>query len=710
MIRALSGFVVFMVLPLLIGATTWQTTDVPHGTVGSAYSATIHVTGGTPGYTYTVVGGRLDKCIDGVTATNLSINSSSGVISGTPSVSCYVDFTVHGCDSLSVCASPDREFSIGIFPVLDSYGGITGTTPPGCSGTFWKLAKINGHWIWESPTNCNVAYDMNVQDSQYGAMNSLGTSNYGGNQGTFYTNTTNHMVDWGFNAVGSFSITSSYTSISFIQLMRVWPYAVKFSGSYSYCSGADIVLKNFSSSSPTWVVGTNVLANLPSYTQKGQIDIFDPEFTNCASVAAAAAYTGGIATNPYKRAIMLDEIDEYFGKAFTSGYPDAAYLALVAQPCGSGGTSNAVCGSGNPLWTKYALTVGVSGINFGFGVGKGFLSNKYVNIAALNAAWGTNYSTFGSAGGWTASGSTSTGMLDENCAISAGLVHAGDNCTDPFTLSTLNANAQSDLETFDYWYAYDQYHTQVLAIQAQDSHNPVIMSNSYYGANGNPPHPCAVGPLNTWVLGFRDAIVNASAQGMIIGCHDPTLTGSSSEAVNKAMYNAACSQTSPAGVAGNCLPIEAWVSISANADSQENGMSTPYADFPTQHIRGQKYSGMVTDILNAQGSNGDYYSPGFQWWSLTDMASEGINFGLMSQGGNPYNGNASIIQAGLDYASVAQGGESGNWGQGEGQTFIGYVTQTNLAAVAAAENINTTTTPGQKQTSGRITFTGNFQF
>jgi len=78
--------------PALADAScTISPSSLPDGTVGTAYSVTLTASGGTEPYTWSVVGGALP---DGLT-----LNSSTGVISGTPSVGQAYSFIVRADDS-----------------------------------------------------------------------------------------------------------------------------------------------------------------------------------------------------------------------------------------------------------------------------------------------------------------------------------------------------------------------------------------------------------------------------------------------------------------------------------------------------------------------------------------------------------------------------------------------------------------------------------
>ncbi|MDQ2775354.1 MAG: S8 family serine peptidase [Acidobacteriota bacterium] len=70
---------------------TITTTSLPNGTQNTAYSLTLAATGGTTPYTWAVITGTLP--------TGLSLNTSTGVISGTPTASGTSNFTVQVTDS-----------------------------------------------------------------------------------------------------------------------------------------------------------------------------------------------------------------------------------------------------------------------------------------------------------------------------------------------------------------------------------------------------------------------------------------------------------------------------------------------------------------------------------------------------------------------------------------------------------------------------------
>jgi hypothetical protein len=88
------------------------TSSLPSGTGGSAYSQTLQASGGTTPYTWSITSGSLP--------TGLSLNSSTGVISGIPTTGGTFSFTIQLKDASNQTATKSLSITIN----------VSDTTPP----------------------------------------------------------------------------------------------------------------------------------------------------------------------------------------------------------------------------------------------------------------------------------------------------------------------------------------------------------------------------------------------------------------------------------------------------------------------------------------------------------------------------------------------------------------------------------------------------
>jgi len=118
------------------------TTSAPWGTVGTSYNVTMVATGGLTPYTWSISSGSLPA--------GLSLNASTGTITGTPTTVGSSTFTVQVKDSNSVTAT--KSLTITIYAPLS----ITTTSlPGGTTGTYYNqpLAATGG----KTPYNWSIA-------------------------------------------------------------------------------------------------------------------------------------------------------------------------------------------------------------------------------------------------------------------------------------------------------------------------------------------------------------------------------------------------------------------------------------------------------------------------------------------------------------------------------------------------------------------------
>ena len=116
----------------LVNASGWSslsitTSSLPAGAVGTAYSQTLLASGGIPPYTWRIASGSLPA--------GLSLNSSTGVISGTPTLAVSSTFVVEVEDSESTPEVAQASFTLGVPGLGVSLNTSSVTIPFGSSGT-----------------------------------------------------------------------------------------------------------------------------------------------------------------------------------------------------------------------------------------------------------------------------------------------------------------------------------------------------------------------------------------------------------------------------------------------------------------------------------------------------------------------------------------------------------------------------------------------
>jgi hypothetical protein len=134
------------------------TSSLPSGTGGSAYSQTLQASGGTIPYTWSITSGSLPS--------GLSLNSSNGIISGTPTSAGTYTFTVQLRDSTNQTLTKVLSITIN----------APDTTPPVLSGI--QAASITSNsaaisWTTNEVSDSQVEYGLT---SSYGSQTTLNTS------------------------------------------------------------------------------------------------------------------------------------------------------------------------------------------------------------------------------------------------------------------------------------------------------------------------------------------------------------------------------------------------------------------------------------------------------------------------------------------------------------------------------------------------------
>jgi hypothetical protein len=127
-------------LSLVVTVTplTITTSSLPSGTDGTTYSGTLQASGGTPAYTWSISVGSLPS--------GLTLAATTGVISGTPSVTGTTSFTATVSDN----GSPAQTKSVAVSIALSA-------APPPSQGTTWYI-RADGGTNTQCTGKTNAAY------------------------------------------------------------------------------------------------------------------------------------------------------------------------------------------------------------------------------------------------------------------------------------------------------------------------------------------------------------------------------------------------------------------------------------------------------------------------------------------------------------------------------------------------------------------------
>src|SRR5688572_9308509 len=119
---------------------TITTTSLPNGTVAQAYNRPVQASGGTPPLTWNIVAGA------GILPPGLTLNSTTGVISGTPTTAGTSSFTVRVADAAGQDDIQALAITISTTPPAPNPPDITTTTlPAGTTGqAYSQPAQVNG--------------------------------------------------------------------------------------------------------------------------------------------------------------------------------------------------------------------------------------------------------------------------------------------------------------------------------------------------------------------------------------------------------------------------------------------------------------------------------------------------------------------------------------------------------------------------------------
>jgi hypothetical protein len=506
---------------------------------------------------------------------------------------------------------------------MDPYGGVAGGVAPATG--YFQVKQVGGRWMFVTPDGngmwltgaFGVTYVDTIDDFGTSTLDRVVTK-YGGGDGwrnNWRINTARRLKGWGFNTLSAYHHWAmrpgplsdpNPEKMPYIHIIN--PARTALWNGYGLGTGPvkDLIV----ATDPRYYDG---------YRGAQSLDFFDPNFESYIDgwMRGDDGLQYGNIGNPWMLGIAMDEGDSLLG--FGPGaeipaprlHPHLGWIAMVAnfeQASSPWVTSYA----DHKVYTKYAL--------------RDFLAGKYGTIEALDAAWGSNYTTFDSAGGW----GVGTGLLDEN-GRNPWVGYWGDE------MATANPRAHGDLDEFLYFYA-KRYFTVMAAKMRQYA-----------------PMHLVFGPtsLNGWAGLTRKEILRAAGESV-----DVLQAAIGSQQILDLTVK----------YAGN-KPIVTWDSFVANPDSAMWRYPNPEDITPprtrlalTQEGRGQLYEEKVAFLFNAVNSAGMHPVAGMTFWGWSDHWGEKANFGLVTLSDNAYDGKEAVVAAGQDAAGWPTGGEERSYG------------------------------------------------
>jgi len=525
-------------------------------------------------------------------------------------------------------------------PATDKFGGLTALPSSGGATKFFRLeeaVRSNGsgvikRWNLVSPMG-NAMYLRAVQNPTYASIEpAVMQSRYGNDHTPWFTRNLKRIQAWGFNAIGDYAHLAflpvgnpaagpngADVKMPFIPMLRAAAQATVHPDRCGYKQPIKDIIAGVPGRYGIWD-GTPMM------------DPFDPMWPACVNAEIKEwrrLLSGGEFKNiPWIVGITTEDADFLWALKGTgdnpvkpNAYPHMGFLIAVAN-------FNYSDHRDPKLYAKYEWSA--------------FLQKKYATVDALNAAWGSNYTSFGDDGGYGAG----TGVLDEDGRHEAWL---GAN---PFTLAGAKPAVQADLDAFLYQYVFQVESVEVQAIRAYDKNHLIFGPNALGGAGA---------------YGTRPQVLQALADA---GVDVLILDYDSVYPENVAMATAAYQKTGK--------PVLLWYGLSANQDSYWHPQPAGNdADYRTQEKRGQVYADDQQNIFSAQATDGSFPIIGVDFWGLTDdNAGEHTNWGLISNRDNAYDGKCAVRAPSKDQWGVPCGGETADYGD-----FLSAVTTANAAIV-----------------------------
>jgi hypothetical protein len=520
---------------------------------------------------------------------------------------------------------------------LDQYGGYRDLPVDG-GGTF-RLAKVGSRWVFVTPDGhafwMRAVYGIDITDGGGAYVQAL-QQKYGGDHipwSAYVTQAARRMRGWGFNALGEYTSNYAWPVESH---GRGWsnpermPF-VRYIGPSHYGKQPPFLVKDIQS-------GVDEAVTPGLWRVEGFPDVFDPAF----AAAAANMARGGahpelseetLRSSPWIVGVTMDDRDYLFGfgaaRAQGGWHQHLGWIAMATAPMQQANprvwvsATQGVTYRDRTVHTKYAV--------------RDFLRRRYGTLAALNAAWGSRYTTWDSDG---AAWGRGQGVLDE----SGRGTWLG---RDFYSLTDAAPAVRRDLDDLVELIAEKYFSTVAGAIRAQQ------------------PRHLVFGPAALSTKAHPAVLRAAGRHCDVLQLEGPWDT----DAQLLAAYELARK------------PFFVWTTFMSQADSPLRGKpGWDNADHPTQAARGEAYAAFVRRALALRAPDGTHPVVGIDWWAWTDKVTggEGNNFGLVTNLDNAYDGVEARRPTGRDRWGHVTGGEQRDYGD-----FLTAVTRANASILPA---------------------------
>jgi len=574
--------------------------------------------------------------------------SGKGFLAGAPERGGDFQFAVQVRDLRGNQAR--RNFSLHIGSAqLDHFGGVVVPGVKASATGRWRTAKLGDRWVLLTPEG-HPFWMIGIWDvtgdghkDEHGVTYDQRTKDKYGSEALRWLQANRRLRSWGFNTIGPYSYrmllpTDDEPEWSSGQQPLKMPF-VSIANNPAITGRKEGVFKNLfaGKDAKLTVLGDQHWGNFP--------DVFDPAWVrNTRELFSGNRELPALAQSPYLVGIFGDDSDYLSGfgpgPEFTSQpagktHLHLGYLALVTAPTQQTNPDSGAKYADTQVYTKSRLC--------------GFLRDKYGSVEALNSAWGANYTTFGSDGGWP----NGNGLLDENGRASHRWLGSGDPALP--ASAAANPNLVRDLDDFLYLIARQLLSTEREALRAIA------------------PHAMFFGPttIGGWQAPARAPIYRAARESLDV---ISITTDASQEQLDFI-----------ARAAGD-IPLMVWEGVVANADSsqwrhvkQPEGNSPWFVD--AQAARGERYRQDVQWLLHSRASTGAHPFIGLLWWAWTDNLVEERNWGVVSLMDNAYDGYEAGKAQGTDAWGFPTGGEERNYGD-----FLGPARAVNFSVIEQLAN------------------------